>query len=72
VVAGGAQVRDAAPAAGAHDRGDEPARGHADILRESLDGEAGLRAGVSNLPDQDWAAYRERVETAAKEAAERA
>lgn len=42
--------------------------GHADILREGLDGEAGLRAGVSNLPEQDWPAYRERVEEAARKA----
>lgn len=46
--------------------------GHADILREGLDGLAGLREGGSNLPEQDWAAHRERVETAAREAAERA
>lgn len=31
--------------------------GHADILREDIDGAAGLRAGVSNLPQQDWPAY---------------
>jgi hypothetical protein len=32
--------------------------GHADILREEIDGAAGLRAGVSNLPEQqDWPAY---------------
>jgi hypothetical protein len=32
--------------------------GHADILREEIDGSAGLRSGVSNLPDQqDWPAY---------------
>ncbi|PWK87416.1 uncharacterized protein DUF664 [Lentzea atacamensis] len=43
--------------------------GHADILREGLDGSAGLRDGVSNLPDQDWAVYRERVEQAARKAA---
>jgi uncharacterized damage-inducible protein DinB len=46
--------------------------GHADILREGLDGEAGLRDGVSNLPEHDWAAYRERVEQAAREASGRA
>jgi uncharacterized damage-inducible protein DinB len=46
--------------------------GHADILREGLDGAAGLRDGGSNLPEQDWAAYRERVEQAAREAAEKA
>ncbi|RAS69888.1 uncharacterized protein DUF664 [Lentzea atacamensis] len=43
--------------------------GHADILREGLDGAAGLRDGVSNLPEQDWAAYRARVEQAARKAA---
>lgn len=42
--------------------------GHADILREGLDGEAGLRRDVPNLPEQDWAAYRARVERAAREA----
>jgi uncharacterized damage-inducible protein DinB len=32
--------------------------GHADILREQLDGAAGVRADLSNLPDQqDWPAY---------------
>lgn len=32
--------------------------GHADILREELDGAAGLREDVSNLPgQQDWPAY---------------
>jgi hypothetical protein len=46
--------------------------GHADILREGLDGEAGLRQGLSNLPDQDWAAHRDRVELAAREASGRA
>jgi hypothetical protein len=46
--------------------------GHADILREGLDGMAGLRDGVSNLPDQDWAAYRERVDRAARAASGRA
>lgn len=45
--------------------------GHADILRELVDGEAGHRASVSNLPDHDdqwWLDYRARVETAAREA----
>lgn len=46
--------------------------GHADILRESIDGAAGLRQAVSNLPEQDWAAHYERVEQAAREAAGRA
>jgi hypothetical protein len=32
--------------------------GHADILREQIDGAVGLRAEVSNLPEQqDWPAY---------------
>jgi len=32
--------------------------GQADILREEIDGAAGLRAGSSNLPEhQDWSAY---------------
>ena len=32
--------------------------GHADILREGIDGVAGLRRTLSNLPEQqDWAAY---------------
>jgi uncharacterized damage-inducible protein DinB len=46
--------------------------GHADILREQVDGAAGMRPGVSNLPERDvawWAAYRQRVEDAAQAAA---
>lgn len=42
--------------------------GQADIVRESVDGSAGLSAGGSNLPETDpkwWAAYRARVEQAA-------
>jgi uncharacterized damage-inducible protein DinB len=42
--------------------------GHADIVRELIDGTAGLRAGVSNLPPADgawWAEYRKRLEAAA-------
>ena len=42
--------------------------GHADIVRETIDGEAGLRQGGSSLPEHDWAAYRARVEQAAREA----
>ena len=48
--------------------------GHADILRERLDGEIGLREGGSNLPDGDagwWAGYVERVEREARRAEER-
>jgi uncharacterized damage-inducible protein DinB len=46
--------------------------GHADIVRELIDGSAGLRAGVSNLPEHDpaaWAKHWTRVEQAAREAA---
>ncbi len=46
--------------------------GHADIVREGLDGAAGLREAVSNLPEQDWQEHWNRVEQAAKEAAARA
>ncbi|MFD5826889.1 DinB family protein [Lentzea sp. NPDC060358] len=46
--------------------------GHADIVREAIDGEAGLRKGGTNLPEQDWAAYRARVEQVAREASGRA
>lgn len=45
--------------------------GHADIVRELIDGEVGLRADRRNTPDQDetwWASYRARVEAAAREA----
>jgi uncharacterized damage-inducible protein DinB len=46
--------------------------GHADIVRETIDGAAGLRQGVSNLPEHDWESYRARVEQAAREASGRA
>lgn len=48
--------------------------GHADILREGLDGGVGHRDGMSNLPEGDeawWAEYVQRVEAAAKVAADR-
>jgi hypothetical protein len=44
--------------------------GHADILRELLDGDVGLRDTARNMPDGDaawWAAYRERLEHAARQ-----
>jgi len=47
--------------------------GHADIVRELIDGAAGNKDG--NLPDQtaaEWAAYRERLSEAAVEAERRA
>jgi uncharacterized damage-inducible protein DinB len=48
--------------------------GQADVVRELIDGAVGLRAGNSNLPAEDgewWAAYRGRVEQAARDAAAR-
>ncbi len=45
--------------------------GHADIVRELIDGGAGYHAGNANLPDADaewWAAYVERVGAAAQAA----
>jgi hypothetical protein len=47
--------------------------GHADIIRELIDGAAGDNDG--NVPDQtaqEWASYRLRLEEAATEAAQRA
>ncbi len=49
--------------------------GHADILRELIDGQTGMRPGDPNLPDQtadEWTAYRARLEQAAEVAAARA
>lgn len=46
--------------------------GHADIVRELIDGGVGLRAGNSNMPPGDsatWQAYRDKLERAAREAA---
>jgi uncharacterized damage-inducible protein DinB len=43
--------------------------GHADILRELVDGAVGMSAGNSNLPERspaEWAAHRARVEAAAE------
>ncbi len=43
--------------------------GHADILRETIDGTAGLRAPGDNLPDgQDWPAHVAKLEAAARSA----
>jgi Protein of unknown function (DUF664) len=47
--------------------------GHADIIRELIDGTAGLTVRNSNLPLGDqawWNGYRDRVERAAREAAD--
>lgn len=46
--------------------------GHADIVRELVDGSAGMRPGATNLPavDDEWLTdYRQRLEAAAHEAA---
>ena len=45
--------------------------GHADVVRELLDGQAGMRRGGSNLPEEDeawWRDYRVRLEQAAEAA----
>jgi uncharacterized damage-inducible protein DinB len=45
--------------------------GHADLVRELLDGSAGLRPDNDNLPEQDeawWEQYRARLEQVAAEA----
>ncbi|MGN6795612.1 MAG: DinB family protein [Streptosporangiaceae bacterium] len=45
--------------------------GHADIVRELIDGAAGLRNGNDNLPGIDkasWESYHAKVEAAAREA----
>ena len=46
--------------------------GHADLVRELVDGAAGLRPGNDNLAPGDatwWSGYRERLEVVAREAA---
>ncbi len=45
--------------------------GHVDILREHLDGAAGIRSDNSNIPEHDaawWDALRDRIEVAARTA----
>lgn len=45
--------------------------GHADIVRELIDGAAGLRAGNENMAPGDqewWASYRDRLEQVARDA----
>jgi hypothetical protein len=49
--------------------------GHADIVRELVDGAAGLRDGNENLAHtgaEEWRAHHDRVERAARDAADRA
>jgi hypothetical protein len=47
--------------------------GHADIVRELIDGASGWQEGNDNLPDDVdaawWESYRERLEAAARRAA---
>ncbi|MGY2129790.1 DinB family protein [Blastococcus sp. SYSU DS0617] len=46
--------------------------GHADIVRELVDGSAGAQSVGDNLPEHDaawWQEYRERLETVARQAA---
>jgi uncharacterized damage-inducible protein DinB len=48
--------------------------GHADIVRELIDGSVGLRQGNDNMPPGDqqwWEQFRDRVEAAAREAGPR-
>jgi uncharacterized damage-inducible protein DinB len=40
--------------------------GHADILREGIDGAAGLRVAATNLPDVDWSSYVSRLTAVAE------
>ena len=42
--------------------------GHADIVRELVDGAAGLRPTNDNMPTVDWPAYRAELERVAREA----
>jgi hypothetical protein len=45
--------------------------GHADILRESIDGAAGMWEGNDNMPSGDqswWDSHRSRLERVAREA----
>lgn len=49
--------------------------GHADVVRELIDGKAGLRSDNDNLPPVDeawWAEYHDRLEEVAKQAGARA
>lgn len=41
--------------------------GHADVVRETIDGSVGLREGNTNIDDRvEWASYRERLEQVAQ------
>jgi hypothetical protein len=41
--------------------------GHADILREGIDGAAGLKVAATNMPGVDWAAYVDRLTRVAEQ-----
>ena len=41
--------------------------GHADILREGIDGATGMLVGSSNMPDLEWSSYVERLTRVAEE-----
>jgi uncharacterized damage-inducible protein DinB len=48
--------------------------GHADLVRELIDGSTGLRPGSGSLPDADrewWTRYRDRLEDVARQAGAR-
>ena len=48
--------------------------GHADIVRELIDGTVGLRADNDNMPELDeasWSSHRDRLESVARQAANR-
>jgi hypothetical protein len=45
--------------------------GHADVIRELIDGAAGVTPDISNLPDVDadfWPTYRDKLEQIARSA----
>jgi hypothetical protein len=44
--------------------------GHADILREGIDGAVGLKVASANIPDVDWSAYVARLTQVAEEFAQ--
>jgi uncharacterized damage-inducible protein DinB len=49
--------------------------GHADIVRELIDGSAGLRASATNLPEFDadwWQRYRDKLEGVARQVGQQA
>lgn len=40
--------------------------GHADVLREEIDGAVGMRTDATNIPDTDWPAYVAKLEAIAE------